>query len=638
MNKQEFLKSFQKWRAENGYAKRDFCRNILRAFKKADISLQENGVDDICAIHGKLGERPEWIDYVLQQPNPSTFIGQLFNKGNKECVTLNDPTTISNNRLSKDNESENEMQEIIEVFYNFIKTYNYVPEFKELNYSGNIKKYFKTEKELYSACAGLYDLSSICFNELDFSPEYNESLTQKVKKYKRFIITTAVVNKKVNKNFIKSIKNYCDKKDALCLVLPCQDVENRKTGFEYQLDPYLKEFPVVYKSLYLNDNLYISDIKISARQILPTTGIHQFTTKASCILASPQQNMMPIPNQHKKIPHVLMCTGSCTISDYNNDKYMSSRLNKIAEYNHVDGAIIIELEDDKIFHFRQVQAGQDGEFIDLGVQYNPDNTTEIVTDSYMVLGDAHFGEHEEDVLSKTKEMIVNLSVKDLALHDVFGASSVTHWDVNKSITRAIKSEEGKLSLREEAELCATKMMEFLHLVDGNIDIVYSNHPLFLERYLEDGRYAKDPQNLYYSLDIVKAFIEGVNPFKFMICNKTSFIYLDDKDFDRFNFLEKLDDKSVYGVEIAQHGSFGAGGAKGSLVTYKKAFEKSMSAHTHFPCINGGAWSVGTNSILDPSYARGLSNCMHTNGIIYRNGSRQLINIIKNKDGKYTWRI
>ena len=34
------------------------------------------------------------------------------------------------------------------------------------------------------------------------------------------------------------------------------------------------------------------------------------------------------------------------------------------------GAIIVEIVDDKRYHFRQVQADKDGSFIDLGVQYS----------------------------------------------------------------------------------------------------------------------------------------------------------------------------------------------------------------------------------------------------------------------------
>lgn len=617
MNKQEFLEQFKLWRAKNGYPKRQACRDIYKQYLTAEY------IDS---------EEFEWCYYISKQDKPSIFLDSLFVKGSE--VTKNDPINSTDNRPKEDDIK----QEIIDIFYNFVKENNFIPEFKDLNYNSNIKKYFKTEKELYNACSDKYNLSEFSLNESLFTDKYFEGVLDKVSKYNKFVITTAVVGKKVDKEFINSIKNYCNRNNALCLVMPCQDTFNRKSGFEYQLDPELKDFCIVYKDLYLNENIYLSSIKVSAKQIQPITGIHQFTTEASCILASPQQNMMPIPNQFKKIPHVIMCSGACTIPDYNNDLYMSHRLNKIAEYNHINGAVIIEIENKKIFHFRQIQSGNNGEFIDLSIQYNPDNTISYVDDSYMVIGDAHFGEHEEAVLDKTKEMVKDLGVTDLALHDVFGGYSIAHWDVNKTITRAIKAEEGKLSLLQEAHLCARKLMEFGELISGKVDIVYSNHPLFLERYLEDGRYAKDPLNLYYSLDIVKAFLNKINPFKYMICNKTDFVYLDDKDFEKFNFLEKLDDKQVYGIEIAQHGSFGAGGAKGSLIAYKKAFEKSISAHTHFPCINGGAWSVGTNSVLDPNYARGISNSMHTNAIIYKNGTRQLINIIKNKDGNYTWRL
>lgn len=620
MNNQEFITEFKKWRESNGLPRRDECREMYRKYCK---ELDTNPFVDDCGI---------W-NYISGQPKPSMFLDSLFKKDSSIAKDDIKPT------ITAPVVSEDEIRlSILKCTYEYIKANNRVPELRELNAGYNVKKHYSTEKELFEAVKEIYDVSEYVLNESLFTSEYHDELVKEVKKYKRFVVTSAVVGKKCNKQFLGAIKNYCKRNDALCLVLPCQDVKNTKSGFKYELDNELRDFHIVHKDLYLNDNIFISNIKVSAKQILPLTGLHQFTTDASCVLASPKQDMFPIPNQHKKTPHVIMCTGAITQPNYDNDLYMSDRINKIAEYNHISGAIIVELENEKIFHFRQIQAGAFGELIDLGIQYNLDGTTEGAEYTYMVCGDSHFGEHNEVVWNKTKEMIQELNVKDVALHDVFGASSIAHWDKDKTITRAIKYEEGKLSLKEEAQGCASHLIDLLSIVDGSIDLIYSNHPLFLDRWVESGLYVKDPINLYYSLDIVKAMIEGYSPFEYMIRQKTDFNYVPKEDFDRVNFLGKLDDKEVFGVEISSHGSFGANGAKGSLTTYKKSFKKSISAHTHFPCITASAISVGTNSILDPKFVKGLSNWMHCNAVIYKNGSTQLINVIKDKNGEYTWRL
>ena len=216
--------------------------------------------------------------------------------------------------------------------------------------------------------------------------------------------------------------------------------------------------------------------------------------------------------------------------------------------------------------------------------------------------------------------------------------SISHHNVKKTITKAVLESEGKLSLQDEANMCGSKIAEILGIIKGEIDIVYSNHHNFLSRYIEDGRYAFDSKNLYYSLDLVKAFLEGQDPFKYMILNKTDLNTLSDEEFYKINFLEKLEDKKRYGVEISYHGSYGANGSKGSPKIYAKAFKKSISGHIHYGSINDSAWTVGTCGIKDPIYVNGLSSWTHTSCIIYPDSTRQLINFIENKDSKYTWRI
>ncbi|MFK5283800.1 hypothetical protein ACI3PL_29915, partial [Lacticaseibacillus paracasei] len=67
-----------------------------------------------------------------------------------------------------------------------------------------------------------------------------------------------------------------------------------------------------------------------------------------------------------------MTTGACTLPKYYDNKFVSKRLSYIADHDHTIGAIIVEIENDKLFHFRQIQADENGSFIDYGVQYNPD--------------------------------------------------------------------------------------------------------------------------------------------------------------------------------------------------------------------------------------------------------------------------
>ena len=73
-----------------------------------------------------------------------------------------------------------------------------------------------------------------------------------------------------------------------------------------------------------------------------------------------------------------MTTGAITLPRYFNisDKlhspYMSERTADIANHDHVMGAIIVEVVDNKRYHFRQIQADADGGFVDLAEFYDGD--------------------------------------------------------------------------------------------------------------------------------------------------------------------------------------------------------------------------------------------------------------------------
>ena len=84
---------------------------------------------------------------------------------------------------------------------------------------------------------------------------------------------------------------------------------------------------------------------------------------------------------HYDIPPALMTTGAVTINDYDNERYMSKRTSALAENDHGYEVVIVEVEDDRIFHFRHVQASEEGTLTDLGVEYRPDGTINKMKDT-----------------------------------------------------------------------------------------------------------------------------------------------------------------------------------------------------------------------------------------------------------------
>lgn len=463
-----------------------------------------------------------------------------------------------------------------------------------------------------------------------YTQEYRDALEEEIKNYKKFVVTTAVMGKEVNKPFVQALRNYAQRNNALMLVLPCEDVASRgKKAKAIELSSDLDDFRVVFKDTYLNRNLCLSAIKVSAKQINPLTGLDRMAVNrdASLIVASPKVFLRYVPNMHYDIPPAIMTTGAVTINNYDTDKYMSKRTSVLAENDHMYGAVIVEVEDENIFHFRHVQASPYNSITDMGVDYLPNGKIDRLEGAVMVMGDSHTGYHDKELHFATMDMARNTGVSTVVLHDVFNGTSISHHDNNKGITKAIKAQEGKLGLEMEC----TAVKNYIKNIEAyGVDVVIpeANHNTHLKRFLEEGRYVGDPMNYKFSLKLALAACEGKNPLQYAIESLLGYMS------DSVKWL-KMDEKfNVYGVECSLHGDKGANGSRGSLAIFEKGLGNSVTAHTHTAAILRNVCSVGTMSLMDMGYNEGLSNWTRTCCLIYRNGTKQLINFIPNKKNEY----
>ena len=471
-------------------------------------------------------------------------------------------------------------------------------------------------------------------NDCVYTQEYRSALEEEIKRYKKFVVTTAVMGKEVNKPFLEAIRNYATRNNALLLVLPCEDVASRgKKAKAIELSPDLKDFRVVFKDTYLNKNLCLLTIKVSAKQINPLTGLDRMATtrNSSIIVASPKVFLRYIPNMHYENPLAVMTTGAVTINNYDTEKYMSKRTSVLAENDHSYGAIIIEIENQDIFHFRHIQASSYNSLTDMGIDYLPDGSIKKMEGTVMVMGDSHVGYHDRELHERIMEVSQATGVKEIILHDVFHGSSVSHHDTKKGVTNSIKARKGKLGLELECK-ALKNYLKNIRNYGFSITIVKANHDNHLNRYLEEGRFASDPMNYQFSLRLALAATEDRDPLKYAIEEALSY-----KD-DKIKWLKEDESYRIYGIECSMHGSSGANGSRGSLAIFEKGLGNCVTAHTHSASILRNAYCVGTVGLMDMGYNKGLSSWTRTCCLIYSNGTKQLINFIPDGIGDYTCRI
>lgn len=465
-------------------------------------------------------------------------------------------------------------------------------------------------------------------------------MNEAVQKYKKFVITTAVAGCKPNEAFLKSIKKFCSSNNAKLLILVCEDpakVKGHKNK-KQKIHKSLMSETVVLESLSLNSNLVVSNIKMQAKAIKPTTGFGRIAKKnGSQVYASPKifLEYNSVRNNKYKLPHFIATTGAITEPDYMPPEnfYSGLRTAEFAESDHKLGAFYVEIEDDEKYHFTQIECkSSGGEIFFRNKMYKGKEKPKVTRAEAFIMGDLHSGVSDPEVTNCWSEVIKLAKPKRIAIHDGFNGTSVNGHIENDIIAKINRATSNKDDL--EAELIGFfKDLEYWSKMCDELDIVPSNHNDWLERWLRKGSFIKEGyKNAPLAFQIVSAMIDKdeskrvTNPIKY------AFDLLGFK-LNNINWHGRNDDVIIEGIQINCHGDVGKNGSRGSLASMVSSYIASFSGHTHTAGIIFDAWGVGTSTYLQECYNNGPGTWTNTSGLIYKYGNRALVNSIGGK-----WRI
>ncbi len=454
-----------------------------------------------------------------------------------------------------------------------------------------------------------------------FDNDAFQTLKKKVAAHSVFFISTAVAGAPVHEDFLASIDTFCRERRALLLVCPANYAL-------YDMDHDLvMNRDIVFKGLRLNSNISISPVKIDPKQVDPAQSLDTVGQREGTILlASPKQRRRPVANSNNKLAHILQATGALTKPKYVPRDGIPKRRDFLAEKQHVMGGIIVEIVDDKFYHFRNVEMCRDGSFNDLFVNYSPEGASPAKCLA-IVQGDYHNGDTDPGADAVADELCRLGRPKYRIFHDLFDGKSINHHEIKNKVLRAILASEDKTSLTSEMQELKTTLKKKLALGTAEqLVIVKSNHDEFLYRYLCEGAF--DDQNRIISTKLQTIAMEGNDPLKDGLKELFDF-----DGGDKIRWLTRDEDFRISRrkVEHGCHGDLGANGKRnpGSMGMLK-AYGDCIFGHCHYGEINHGAMSVGTSSYRKLTYNKGPSSWEQCHGITYEDGTRQLINCINGK--------
>jgi hypothetical protein len=451
-----------------------------------------------------------------------------------------------------------------------------------------------------------------------------------------YIVTCAQNATPLSMPFWKSLLHAVEYFDAQLVVIPIR-YKNPTSMFtawneeQERWDPALENGGYLYegRDLIHSNLLVLGDIKMQATAVSPLSGWESISGPHSAIIGHPKLEMRMVPTPQTALPKMMITTGSCTQRNYTD-----TRAGKRAEFHHTFGACLVERDGDR-FYIRQLNAMRDGTFIDLRKKFTPKGVFDSGPAEALVMGDTHVDVVDPRVVSATftdpDSIVKVMQPKLLIWHDLVDGATVNPHRAKNPFVNAARKSRNLCDVREELERCAAFVDKYSPPDAGNI-IIPSNHDDFLNRWMQTTDWRDDPENAAFFLETALVMVqtgkigpggyEGIDPFAYWmkrLCKHRNVIYP-----------EFGGGITVKDVDISMHGHLGANGARGGLRGFSKLGVKTIIGHSHTPGIIEGAYQVGTSTVLQLEYNDGPSSWLNTHALVYPNGKRTLINIIKGK--------
>jgi len=368
----------------------------------------------------------------------------------------------------------------------------------------------------------------------------------------------------------------------------------------------------------------MSDIKIQPTAVNPMSGMAGVSGVNSCVFGHPRVQLEVVPVLEGQKPKMMLTTGSITKKNYTDSKAGAK-----GEFHHTFGFVVLEIDDTDTFHVRQVTADdKTGNFSDLFYRVEDGNVSELTEIEAIVLGDLHCGHHDEMVLKETFDLMRKVTPKHVILHDVFDGDSISHHQMKDPFLQYGKEIQGTNDLGLEIGNMMSILDNFRSF--ENVVIVRSNHDDFLDRWLKNEDWKKQPTfknaPLYMELSskLLKQYGKGEQHVIGVIPE------LINEKFPKFITLGRNASYKVKGWELSTHGDLGTSGSRGSLEQFRKLNTKIIVGHYHTPGRKDGSLAVGTSTKLRVGYNLGPSSWVQSHVIIHKDGRAQHINFINNK--------
>ncbi len=470
---------------------------------------------------------------------------------------------------------------------------------------------------------------------------------------KRFILTSAQNNTHVHEELLANLEALAEHYNAEIIVGTYTYNQNNYGKLSVKLgkdkpeettlwyDPAITKYIKDYRIQLANGLVWAGEYNALPTNVNPLAGLEAYTGRKSAIFPHAKLAMRSIATMQGEGVKLNYTTGTITQRNY-----IQKREGVIAEFHHIYGALLVEVNSKGDFWVRQLNQDEGtGTLQDLNVvvQHGEIIDTDARVES-VTHGDLHGVFADAEVVEASLEMVDTLQPKFQFLHDVMEGAAVNphqrKYNTNHEKFHTWLRGYHKL----DNELVDTvKLLERYERPFSQTVIVDSNHDdSWLKRWLREYDYRKDPPNTEIFLKL-QAYLYGqirngvtdeqsrartANPKMVRDINVLEYALREYGYKAKAKFL--LADESFLTcgrkIENGMHGHLGPAGKFGSPAELSKMGRKANTAHTHSTGIWNGLYVAGTSSKLRWDYTKGPSNWTHSHIVTYPNGKRTIITV------------
>lgn len=418
-----------------------------------------------------------------------------------------------------------------------------------------------------------------------------------------------------------------------------EDHASRTAVFAEAVQPHM-----AHDRVDLGPVVFCAEMNQLPTAVRPLSGLESYTAGRWGVFPHAKIQLVSVPTI-QGTPTLLMTTGAVTV-----ENYVAKKAGLKAQFHHVIGATLVEIDAESRAWCRQINATDDGAFQDLDVRVAGGRVTTGNRVEAITWGDIHrekidpevaraaWGfDVDADTCAGAESMLDILKPRYQFFHDLLDFDARNHHRRDDHHHRFQMICRGTDLVQEAVAACA----RFLRATERDwcrSVVVESNHDTALAKWLKSADYREDPANAEFYLDCqretyaaIRRGDEHFNIFQWALGRQ------DVRALEGIDFVPETSSfvicQAAGGIECGLHGHLGLNGARGSPAAFSKMAMKMNTGHTHSASILDGVYTAGLCGLMEQGYNRGPSSWSHSHIVTYRSGKRTLITM---RDGG-AWR-